>query len=131
MNLIKYYPISNFLLEGPIKFTFHQHGDMIYDKYSDVDVIDDTSADLFVNGKHHGYKKRDNMEAVFNRGKLIRYKSDICKYKNNKLQMGTLVVEVDDNEMVIKDNGKSVDRKLKLTYEFFGNLVLFTYEDMD
>lgn len=86
MDLIKYYPITNHLLQEDYHETF-SYSNYVYDKYSDM-MITDNSYGLTtkkINGILHGPVLIHNSRIEYNRGMIISYKDDTDSYDQDKL----------------------------------------------
>lgn len=93
MDLVKYYPQANYLLQTrslpePVFHLGKYH--LVSDKYCNMAYTSyrESSQTHWLNGKPHGKMSTHHEEdPVWNRGKLIRYKSEDLSYKPDRIKM--------------------------------------------
>lgn len=107
MDLIKYYPIVNHLLQE-YTFTSYTYDDHIYDKYSDMEL----SGGKMINGKVHGTYRDIISSLTYNRGNLIKYESKTAKYYHDEtgwiLELKGYNRNEDERTFILKIEGKRI-----------------------
>lgn len=111
MDLLKYYPTTKYLVQEE-SFTSYKFCDNIYDKYSDVEVMNEFSRIKSINWKIHGTYNNNTSSRTYNRGELIKYESKNARYYRGETSM---ILEIDgynQNEEVRTFIFKIKDRKI-------------------
>lgn len=105
MDLIKYYPMTGFLLQDQIKKELTMD-DVTYDKYSDVEHVRNNIT--YINNKIHGLYQTNNI-SLFNRGKLSMYVSDKIRYTRGSLTYQDINFRIINGKL---DNYREIKKKL-------------------
>lgn len=128
MDLIKYYPHTGYLLQDKIEVKIKQKNKVnkkIYDKYDPVNVLvkERSMSYNMINNMVHGEIVTDHTYIKYERGKIVKYKSESMTYfsRGNLSELSVLVYHYGTRTTI--NPGNSYSSKKVYTYKMINDML--------